>query len=76
MYDTISKSVTLITLSPFFTDHLLDSQAPTTDPRTIQKPTIQRIFPSKAKINTAAIEYINTQKALTEFVLSKFILFI
>ena len=66
------KSVTLITLSPFFTDHLLESQAPATDPKTIQKPTIQIIFPSRAKIKTAAIEYINTEKAFTEFVLNKF----
>ena len=44
-------------MSPFFTDHLLDNHAPIMEPRTIQNPTIHSIFPSNAKINTAAIEY-------------------
>ena len=45
------------------------------DPRTIQKPTIQSTFPSRAKINSAAREYINTENAFIAFVLIKLTLF-
>ena len=57
IYITIINSVILIALSPpFLTDQILENHAPIIDPRTIQKPTIQSTFPSRAKINSAARE--------------------
>ena len=55
IYVTIIRSVILITLSPLSTIPSTGEHAPTIDPSTIQKPTIHIIFPSKAKIATAAI---------------------